>query len=133
MIASDKLFDWLEEQGYQPELVEDDEEIVICCPMCSDDRARFYVSVEPGAWICFHCHEEGSLYRLFHAVGGLSTSEAFDISQKMANRKDQDNLDEFFDVRPVEAKAPEPVVLTLPFSFQPIDSAPEIFLKYLQK
>lgn len=128
-----KLFDWLEDRGHQPSLVEDDDEIIICCPLCSDDRPRLYINTERGQWICFHCHEEGSLYRLLGDVGGLGTSAAFELQRQFSLARDQDELEDFFDVRQRERAAPSPVVLTLPMSFQPITQAPDVFVKYLER
>src|SRR6478672_7100016 len=130
-IVASKLFDWLEDQGHQPELVEDDDELIICCPLCADDRPRLYINVERGQWLCFHCHEEGSLYRLLTQVGGLGPSEAFDLNRQFTQARNQDELDDFFDVRKQEKAAAAPVVLELPMSFQPITNAPEVFVKYL--
>jgi DNA primase len=80
-IRADLVYDWLFEQGHQPDVVEEDEEIIVCCPLCDDDRARLYISTEHGGWHCFHCGEEGNLHQLLMSAYNLTGAEAFEASE----------------------------------------------------
>lgn len=130
MINPDALFYCLMEQGLQPEMVEEDTEVVVCCPLCQDDRPRLYVNAETGAWTCFHCHEQGGLHRLLMVVCELDASTAFETARTLIVA--DDDIDQF-------ESAPRKEVLTdailrLPSQFRPIDrDTPKVFLNYLQQ
>lgn len=131
MIKSDALYDYLFDQGLQPEYVEEDTQIVVCCPMCEDDRPRLYVSSETGAFICFHCHEQGNLHQFLMRVCNLDGNEAFEQGRLIRGSR-EDEID-YFEHRE-ERKKEVTAVLTLPRQFHTIDrAAPVQFLKYLEK
>ena len=133
MIHGDKLYDYLFEQGLQPEMVEEDTEITICCPLCDDDRPRLYVSADTGAWHCFHCHEEGGLHVFLMRVCDLDGPSAMEIGQGIRSLEDEDGFDYFSKPKP-EEKAADAPLLRLPPQFHAIDAhAPEQYLKYLAK
>src|SRR3990167_10144696 len=112
------LFDFLTEEGLQPDLVEDDEELIIACPLCEDDRQRLYINSETGAWHCFHCAEEGNLHRFFLLVCGLNSSDAFERRADMWT--DDDDYDDQLERRHKKAEQLSDVVLRLPPQFVPI-------------
>lgn len=131
MLKAVKFYDWLTDAGFQPELVEDDEEIIVCCPLCNDDRPRLYISTERGNWICFHCSEQGNLYRFIQVATGAPTSEAFELQQRLTST-DAEEPDDFFDVRHLEKKQAPATALTLPMSFRPAGpNMPTEFKQYL--
>lgn len=127
------LFDVLFEAGLQPELVEEDTEITVACPLCEDDRPRLYVSTETASWLCFHCHAQGNLHQLLMSVVGLDGHSAFDTSRSI--RLNGEDADDYFEL--AEDRKPEPQKITaleLPGSFIPITrETPEIYLKYLAR
>ena len=125
------LFDALFEAGLQPELVEEDTEITVACPLCEDDRPRLYVSTETASWLCFHCHAQGNLHQLLMSVVGLDGHGAFDTSRSIRLNGD----DDYFELK--EDRKPEPqkiAALELPGSFISITrETPEVYLKYLAR
>lgn len=130
MIATNHLFDYLQTQGLEPEFVEEDSEITVCCPLCGDDRPRLYINSETGAWLCFHCHEEGSLHQFLLEVCNLSGPDAFELTHQWQ----ADNDDEFYVERTKRKQAEVDAVLKLPPAYRPItDEAPEAFKRYLAK
>lgn len=133
VIKSDELFDRLFEAGLQPELVEDDTEITLCCPICDDDRPRLYVSVDSGAWLCFHCGEEGGLHRLFTAILGERASDAYDAVSRLRGRAEEEI--DYFEPSSVKREPATPAaILRLPPQFRPISKdSPVVFLNYLAK
>ena len=134
-LKPDALFDYLFEQGFQPEYAEEGSEIAICCPLCGDDRPRLYANAEHGAWTCFHCHESGSLHRLLLAVCELDGSDAFEAGRLLRQREEDDDLDDYFELREDKARARDPSTeLRLPLQFHPVDEqTPMIFADYLAR
>ena len=130
-LNSSALYRWLTEEGHQPDYMEEETEITICCPLCKDDRARLYVSCESGAWTCFHCHESGNLHQFLMRCMELDGSDAFDVGRHFRMSDDGEQRD-YFEVREREVE-PKPVeILTLPQSFRPItQDSPDIFKNYL--
>lgn len=114
MIRADLVYDWLFDNGYQPDLVEEDEEITICCPICDDDRARLYISVEHGGWHCFHCAEEGNLHQLLMSGFGMSGAEAFTVSSEWYTEDDMWGEREFSPKAPVFKQDTPPGELVMP-------------------
>lgn len=133
MLKAVAFYDWLTDAGFQPELVEDDEEIIVACPLCNDDRPRLYINTERGSWICFHCSEQGGIYRFIQVAMGCNSSEAFDLQRKFTTASAEDP-DDFFDARILERKQPVPQKLELPMSYRPAGpDMPTIFKQYLAK
>lgn len=125
------FFQWLIDQGFEPEMMEEDEEIVICCPICQDSRPRLYVNASSGAFTCFHCHEEGSFHQFLMRVGDMGGSEAFALSRDLVM---EDGEIDWFEVEARPQKAAPSGNLTLPASFKSIDTdTPDVILKYLAR
>lgn len=122
----DLLFDYLMEQGLQPELVEDDEEITICCPMCEDDRPRLYISAEHGGWVCFHCSEEGNLHQFLMEACGLSGGKAYALETTLLPR-DEGNIwgEDWTPTARPEKKREVTTELRLPRQFEPLVNSAE--------
>lgn len=87
MLDGDKMFDLLFELGYPPTYMEEETELVITCPFpnCRRDE-KFYISVETGQWMCFHCKEYGSLIQFFQQCLDMSYHEAYDHVRKVTLR-----------------------------------------------
>ncbi len=131
MLNPDKLFAWLMDQGLQPDMVEEDTEIIICCPICDDDRPRLYINADTGAWVCFHCHEEGGLQRFFLAAMGLGGGDAYEMASEM---RDEEGEEYFEVVERARAKkrAPPDKALVLPDQYHGLDEeGSEPYLEYL--
>lgn len=129
MLNVGEFYNWLVDEGRQPELVEEDTEITLCCPLCQDDRARLYVSTETGQWICFHCHEEGNLHQFLMRVCDLSGSEAMSKRTEFT----ASGNDEWWEYTPRPEKAPVEAVLELPSAFKLIDQdTPDEYIRYLE-
>lgn len=130
MLKSNALYDWLFKAGWNPELVEEDTEIILTCPLCGDTRPRLYISTDSGAWHDFHCGEEGGLHRLMTAVCGERASDAHDLVTQFRTAEDDVDYFQKADL-PREDKV---ATLALPPSYNPIGpETPEIFLAYLRK
>lgn len=82
-VDTDGLFDLLFDHGLEPEFMEDETEVVICCPLCGDDRTRFYISIDTGQWICFKCDERGHLMELFTRCLEMTPDEAYEVRAKL--------------------------------------------------
>jgi len=122
------FYTWLNEENLQPEMVEDDTEIAICCPICSDDRPRLYISADHGGWICFHCHESGNLHQFLMEIGEVTGSKAMSLRMEFTDPDDEE-----FERIPRPDKPPVDAVLELPASFKHIDdSTPQEYLWYLE-
>lgn len=135
MIKTSALFDVLDQAGFEPELVEEDTEITIICPLCADDLPRLYVSADTGAWTCFHCHEQGGLHRLLMAVCEMDASTAYETSRTLRTN-DPTDYDDYFELSEDKAVvgSRQPAVLTLPLQFHLIDTqTPAVILKYLER
>lgn len=135
MIKTEALFAKLDTAGFQPELVEEDTEITICCPLCDDDLPRLYISADTGAWVCFHCHEQGGLHRLLLTVCEMDASEAFEVGRTLRT-VDPTEYDDYFELSEdsLNKTAEQPRELVLPSQFHPIDArAPSAILKYLER
>lgn len=123
------VFEWLAEENFQPELVEEDTEITVCCPLCGDDRPRLYVSTESGQFICFHCHEEGNFHQFLMRVGDMSGSKAMSLKSEFTTTDPQD----WFDAPPKLVTPKNDAILRLPPSFKLIDhNTPDEYLRYLE-
>ena len=132
MINSRALFDTLFQQGLQPEFVEDDSEITICCPQCGDERPRLYINAETAAWVCFHCHEQGGLHALLMTICQLSGHESFDASRSIRLNTGEDDYFELQEDKKDDPKKGDAKVLALPSRFEPITrDSPSRFLDYL--
>lgn len=132
MLKLEALYNWLYEEGYEPELVEDDTQVAIPCPICDDDRPRLYIGTDTGAWICFHCGEQGGLQRFLITGHGLSGGDAFEVQRKMKPRRsDDEDLFDHFEPKPKKEKVVEK--LTLPWDYHPIGhDSPKVFTRYLE-
>lgn len=132
-LNGEALFDYLNDQGLSPSLLEDDTEIIVDCPSpeCSGKAPKLYISPDTGGWICFRCHEEGNLHQFLMRVVDLSGPEAFDVTRKLRGGDD----DEREWTRPKDKPKPtEPTNLMLPATFRPIDyNTPDVFKRYLKK
>lgn len=105
-----KLMDFLEGQGFSPDLVEGDTEIVIACPLCFDERKRLYISADQGLFICFHCDERGHLTRLLTDVCDLTVSQALTFDRELRVRGQRPPL-------PAPRHVPPPAEVALPTGF----------------
>lgn len=133
MLKSAALFDWLLQEGHQPEYMEEETEIVFCCPLCADDRPRLYVSCDNGAWVCFHCHESGNLHQLLMRACGLDGSDAFDVGRHFRVAVNEEHND-YFEIQEKKEVVELAEVLKLPSSYRPIThESPPIFLNYLAR
>jgi DNA primase len=129
MINIERLLTLLASEGFDPSLVEEDTEAIICCPICDDDRARLYISTENGAWNCFHCHEDGGLHRFLMVVLDKAGPEAFELTRELTV---DESADDYLDYQPRQEKKVETAVLNLPAQFRRIEEAPPAFVKYLE-
>ena len=133
-LDAEKLYGMLFEAGFAPEWAEEETEIVFCCVLCDDDKPRLYVSADTGVWVCFHCHEEGSLYRLFLRVLELDSHEAYEAQRKLLTQDTTDPWRELIAEPGVEEKEPDKGQVVLPTNFRPVsDVTPERFLRYLSR
>lgn len=89
MIDTEGLFELLLGEGFDPEFVEEEEEITIICPLCEDDKPRLHVNAGSGTWICFHCDARGSFMDLFRQVIGLNPDEAYEANRKLRTEDDR--------------------------------------------
>ena len=129
-VNASALFDTLFQQGFQPEYVEDETEIALCCPLCEDDRPRLYVNAETAAWTCFHCHEQGGLRALLMGVCEMSGHDSMEATRAIR----LNGIDDYFDLeedrKPVKDELP--AVLALPRQFEPVGrDTPPRYLDYL--
>ena len=131
-IKTEALFDYLFEQGFQPEYYEEDTEIVVCCNLCGDDRPRLYINSDTGAWVCFHCGESGGLHRLLLAVCELNGHEAFELGRTLRNRE-ADDIRDYFELS-IKKEDPVAMPVVLPQQMHAVDeSTPALFSKYLAR
>jgi hypothetical protein len=112
-IDPDAMIDLLLEYGFDTDMVEDDTEIRMACPLCADDSKRLYIEAESGIWLCFRCDERGDLFDLFHRVLGLDVQESFEARRKVRHRPEP----EFRFGRQVPAPMPG---INLPAEFEPL-------------
>lgn len=129
-LNADALYSWLSAEGHDPEFLEDDTEIAICCPTCNDDKPRLYVGADSGAWICFHCGAQGNLVGLLKGLLG-DFDEAFELRRKWTRDEAPDPFEHVGAAR----STPKPAVsIELPDEFRPLEAtSPAHFVKYLQK
>jgi DNA primase len=70
---------FLMQQGLDPQPSGDDD-VMVCCPFCSDHKPRLGVNTGPrnGLWNCFNCGRSGDLVALLTApeVGGMTYAKA---------------------------------------------------------
>lgn len=65
-----KTLDFLQTTDWEYKLVSGGQYNIKTCPLCFDDRHKFYIS-EDGLWDCKICTEAGNLYQLKGKLGGL--------------------------------------------------------------
>ncbi len=62
--------DFLNSVGWEYKTVVDQQYNIKLCPLCGDDRWKFYINWD-GLWDCKICTESGNLYQLKGKLGGL--------------------------------------------------------------
>ena len=131
-VDGDRLFDLLAREGLDPEWMEEETEIAIACPLCEDDRPRLYIGSDTGAWICFHCDEQGGFMQLLGHVVSLDTHQQMEARRRIVDEAVDDPWVDI--VRSTKAQEPEkePRKVELPPEFRPFaGGAPEVFWRYL--
>ena len=88
---------FLEEQNFEFKKTTSDQYTIKICPLCNDDRWKFYINATSGLWDCKICAESGNLYQLKGKLGGIS--EITSISKLFENKKELDisMLDDYID------------------------------------
>ena len=130
MLDSTALFDLLFSEGLDPEFVEEDTQITVTCTLCEDDRPRLYLSSDTGAWLCFHCGEQGSLMSFFSQVLGYPPDEAFEQRRRISQ------FEEHRPARylPHSSASEVEIPVELPLGYRHIDAAsPVLFRRYLER
>ncbi len=131
MLDLERLFDLLSDAGFDPEFMEDETELTIACPLCEDDRPRLYINTDSGAWLCFHCSEQGGLWALLKSVLNLDGDEAMEQMNRI--RRDAEDSGRAWRQRREVGARPE-AIIELPDYYRPIDArTPAPFLEYLQR
>lgn len=135
MIKTERFFAFLFDEGLDPEMAEEETEILFACPLCEDDRPRFYIAADAGMWTCFHCGERGSFYQFFTRVLGQTTHQAMESVRAYSSRDDY--LDPFeADYLALPGRKEEsPTFVELPEEFHTFEEpgTPARFLRYLDR
>ena len=135
-VDGDRLFDLLAREGLDPEWMEEETEIAIACPLCEDDRPRLYIGSDTGAWICFHCDEQGGFMQLLGHVVSLDTHQQMEARRRIVDEA----VDDPWAAQTAEPKREAPngdarlaAACELPSEFKPFSAgvAPEVFNRYL--
>jgi len=79
--------DFLSKTDWEYKEVANKQYNVKVCPLCSDERWKFYISFE-GLWDCKICAEKGNLYQLKGKLGGID--EITSVSRLFENKKELD-------------------------------------------
>src|SRR3990167_5289055 len=79
--------DFLSKSGWEYREVPNQQYNIKICPLCSDERWKFYMSHD-GLWDCKICAEKGNLYQLKGKLGGID--EITSISRLFENKKELD-------------------------------------------
>lgn len=132
MLNANEFHEFMTEEGFQPEFVEDNEELIICCPSCEDDRARLYINATHGGYRCFHCGEQGNLHQFLINVVGLNGSKAFLLRDRFWVEDDYE--EEIIVKRRAAAATISDVILHLPGDYQLVESSsPARYINYLSE
>ena len=69
------LLDLVSKHGLDP-MPTTSGELMLICPICQDHKARLYINMTTGLWLCFHCEERGNIYTFCREVLELDHFEA---------------------------------------------------------
>lgn len=84
---SNKALDFLKTTDWEYKEVTGEQYNVKKCPICGDERDKFYMSFE-GLWDCKICGAVGNLYQLKAKIGGLDNITS--INKLFVNKKELD-------------------------------------------
>jgi len=115
---------FLMRQGLDPQPSGDDD-VVVCCPFCSDHKPRLGVNTGPrnGLWNCFNCGRSGDLLALLTApeVGGMTYADA--LRSILHQRTGRPTSPERQTI--LEDSATPPAAVSLPAEFHVLRNGPE--------
>lgn len=67
-----KALDFLSKTEWEYKEATKEQYTIKICPLCGNDKWKFYMSTDEGLWDCKICGEAGNLYQLKGKLGGIS-------------------------------------------------------------
>jgi twinkle protein len=87
---------FLEENNFEHKEASD-QYVLKVCPLCADDRWKFYINQKNGLWDCKICGESGNFYQLKGRLGQLGGISGTDKMFENKKPLDIEMLDEYAD------------------------------------
>lgn len=113
--------DFLLKTNWEYKEVADRQYNIKVCPLCFDERWKFYMGIDSGLWDCKICAESGNLYQLKGKLGGID--EIASISKLFEDKKELDvsMLDDYVDNLKKDKNAYEYLTKTRGFTPETIE------------